>query len=459
MARQKKKRQQRSARQARVAQGQPGRGGETSPNHRVALPAETKDRTAPVGDLAILLGAQKASAFFKRQQENLSRAQTRKSGTEDADTRRQGLYTVLNYNRIPSAVSIMLIDIDKTITGADEKITEEIAWELTDLALQRIFACFITGRDTDWVVKHAFSIFMRDHRFAQARNHLRFYTEAGCLRVWVDEYGKLHAISLPELKGHPLLEKQVRERLAALCYNPVNLQRAEGNKPGPLEEIARDADEQLWFVSRENKPLLEKHIWNPRKEIMGTLEKIRDPDGTVSDFDQRPMIAQVREILRKWGLDGHIEVSDARTAINLTPKVDKQAIGKSYAAGIALWEIAEHQLAQGEEWSEILRRTLCFGDAPVDTEFTAPKLPTDAAAALAKYPPPMAYVGNPGYLPKTKDEPLFHLRKNIVFQATGNASVEKYAGSDQMHWSDPFGPLVFLAVVNWLRARDRFKPF
>lgn len=379
-----------------------------------------------------------------------------------------GIFVVNDYTKIPET-SILLLDIDGTLTGSDGKITDQVAWQLTRLADEKgIYINFITGRDVRWLVKYAIRPLWKFARYPDIRSRFRFYAESGCVRIAFGEADECMIKKPPVLDDHPLCEPETRAKLAKLSYNPGNLIRADqlGRARRINEEEIYDANGVAFIIpAREReRPTLWEHVWSNTKQVIGTYEKHREQSGKVKDINQEVYVSEVKKNLDLMGLAKHMHVEVPDTAINLVPKVNGKAMGKSWAAGLALQEIREYHLrgdAGGVEWSQIIRRTLAFGDGEADLDFTSPDLPDGKAKdALDDHMPKMVFVGPPSAIPK-EGKPQYPLRRNIIIQATGNMPVigvpDRAGGLPTIKWGSASGAVVFSEVIDFLW--DCFRAF
>lgn len=389
---------------------------------------------------------------------------------EQEQYEKEGLFFVRDYNALPET-SIMLVDIDGTITSASGggHIPAQVAWQLARLAASGIYICFITGRDIGWLLQYGIAPFLCFFRYPAIRNQLRFFGESGCLRLVLEEGGAISCKVPRVLQGHPLLEKENRDKLAALCYNPHNSTWCQPDASTPLDMVkfygAVNKDAYLIDInaSADERPPLDKYHWSPYKIIIGTAEKNRIRPGVPETFIQESYVRRLVKEIKELKLAKKAAVQEISTALNIVPVVHNQPLGKSWAAGVALSEIYRNEFNGEVPWNVLLARTLVFGDGKADLEFTNPAIPDpEAQQALRKRPPQMVFVGNAAEdLPKDTSDPLWPLRDNIVIQATGNREIigAPPGKREAIRWADPFGASVFTAVVDWLHLNQMFRPF
>lgn len=274
-------------------------------------------------------------------------------------------------------VSHIIWDIDGTITDETGKLDATVAAQILDLAKAGIHHTFITGRDAAWIQNHVINPMKNAPDFAGNRDRLRFYAEVGCVELTdeVDDQGNLIRIFDVDIENHPLKKNElnIRTALQDLVYDPAKLKPYTPSvSPASDEKVIYDANEKGWIVNvNQAPPRCDEYIWADSKEAFATFEKIRDVTGKIKDFDQTPYAQEIRRMISENGFEDFIDIEVIGTAINITPKLEGEKLGKAWAAGKAL--LALHNQLGIDDLDRIIRSTICAGDGAADFEFTIPR--------------------------------------------------------------------------------------
>ena len=332
----------------------------------------------------------------------------------------------INHPTMLRPVSHIIWDIDGTITERD-RVSVEVLIKILRLAQSGIYHSFITGRDTDWIIKFVIDPMKRFDCFADVKDKLSFDAEVGCMTISPTGEKIIHL----ELQTHPLYtnEKGIRDTLKKLVYQPENPQSLQPTPRGvtPPPDIY-DANGEGYRITSTSPPPCERYIWSHHKEVFATLEKIRDASGTWDTFDQAPYVKIIQQAFDNAGLANEITIQAASTAIDIVP-ISKggHQLAKSWAAGRVL-----EKLGSQYSLNRVVSQTIAIGDSKSDLDFTIPDFSTE----LQYEPIPIIYVGSEQNLDGSE------LQDNIMIQAKGET-----------------GPRVASAVLDFLKIWDYFEAF
>lgn len=276
------------------------------------------------------------------------------------------LYRILNEKIIPPKIRHIIWDVNGTITIGDIPDVE-VCERIITLAKKDVHHSFITGRDRKWL-QNFVSFLSKFEGFEKVVENLHFYPELGLMN-WDPISGQVEVTDL--IKGHPILDSKVRQKIAGLFYQDKNLKPYQGEeKPGYF--IGGDANGNFFLIPENPEVEFPWFIWSSEKQIMGSAEVIRNPNTSLRK-DCAEKIGQSAErlavIFRNWGLGDLIKVSPVSTALNLVPIVSGFALNKDMAAGIALYRLAQRLKMN---INQICSQTIAIGDGLADLQFATP---------------------------------------------------------------------------------------
>ena len=367
---------------------------------------------------------------------------------------------VINYSTKLHTVSHIIWDIDGVITGEDGSLSHEVAAKIICLGSQGIFHSFITGRDADWLIENIVTPMKSFSTFAEVRQNLTFYGEAGSVIVDIVN-GEVTARVHPQAEVHPLATNKdgIRDLLRELVYDPKKLKAYKRKRIGPREKVIYDANQRGWIVNIDkNEPPLHPYIWSTSKKVFATLEKIRDEEGKIQVFDQIPFVQIVNRMIRESGLEEFIEVAPADTAIDIVPKANGLRLGKSWAAGRALQHIQEDILGSIPLLDSVIDATIAFGDSEADLDFTVPLFPKNIQRRLQHNTLQIVFVGDEHGLPSPGHQRAKYT-DHIIIQGTGAGDLAFDWPKNLIHLHAAKGARVVSAVLDFLKQWDYFKPF
>ena len=279
--------------------------------------------------------------------------------------------------------------------------------------------------------------------------------------VTFDPTGEIEQNIHPRVKEHPLCtnDREIREKLRVLAWDPDKLKRFEGGKaPSPPEEAIYDANRLGYLINRLDSPLCYPYIWSPFKKAFATFEKIRDEEGQVKTFDQTPYEEIIAKVIQKEGFGDLIATEVVSTAINIVPAADHMPLGKSWAAGGAVENIQQRKLGSQSVLDTVIDRTIAIGDGRADLDFTTPYFPPAVASKLQHSTIPIIFVGGEQDLPQI-GSPAGKLRDNIIIRATGKGDLEYEYEKELIRLHSAKGPRVVSVILDFLKQWDYFRPF
>jgi hypothetical protein len=354
--------------------------------------------------------------------------------------------------------SVIIWDIDGTITDPNNEVNHEVAAKIINLGLSGIYHLFITGRDANWIIRNVIEPMKKFYGFPRMHDNMIFFAEVGCVILTVDARGEVTKRIHPRVENHPLKlnTNGIRDILKDLTYNPEKLRRLEKNEIiDPVEnEVIYDADRVSWVVPRSlPKPLFPQHIWSVYKEVFATFENLRDPNGKAMYFDQTPWAEKLRHVIVERGFADHIDVEIVSTALNIVPKIQESRLGKSWAAGMALLHLRE-KLGRSFTLDEIINKTIAFGDGKADFDFTVPYFDPSTRDSLEYKNVPLVFVGEEEDLPGNEN-----LLKNMIISATGGGELLFIRTKQVIELHPIKGAMVTSAVLDFLKQWDYFRSF
>lgn len=369
-------------------------------------------------------------------------------------------------------ISHIIWDIDGTITDENGEVSQEVAAKIIQLGLEGIYQSFITGRDADWIIKKVIEPMKKFYNFDRVRDNLIFDAESGCVTLEVGP-SKVQRVVNPSLIDHPLKTNAsktgpkkkkgklgIRDRLKALAFNPENLGRYNpAVKLKPHEEVIYDANCQGWIIdTRKPRPVCHPYVWSTSKEVFATFEKVRDENGHIKTFDQESYVQLVHDTIADAGFADLIDVEVISTALNIVPKVNGTALGKSWAAGSALLNIWRNKLGEGMPLEEVIRRTISAGDGAADLNFTLPIFPSKIQETLRLRALKIIFVGREKDLP-SKGSAAEVLKENIIIQATGQGDLAFISDKNYIGLHTAIGARVITRIVDFLKLWGYFRHF
>lgn len=356
-------------------------------------------------------------------------------------------------------------DIDRTITGEDGMLSQEVAAKICNIAREDgVFHSFITGRDAEWIFVNVIIPLKDFYMFADVRTRLDFYGEVGSVLQHVDEYGAVTKMFDPDIERHPLKtnENGIRNKLRSLVYDPDQLSEyVSGARLETTQEVIYDANGRGYVVNLGSSavPLCHPYIWSTSKEAFATFEKIRTADGRISDFDQQPFADKIHDVIRQEGMQDYIDLEVIGTAINIVPKVNSSRLGKSWAAGKALVNLWDRKLKRRVPLEAVISGTIAAGDGLADLDFSHPIFPHCVDSELrGEANVDVVFVGSERDLPKPGQE-RSELLKNIIFKATGEGTLAVHANCQSITWHDAIGATVISEVLDYMKLWNHFRPF
>ena len=363
--------------------------------------------------------------------------------------------------------SHIIWDIDGTITDENGQLSPEVAAKIICLGSgdMGIHHTFITGRDGNWLIEKIVAPMQKFPMFRDVSHNLTFYGEAGSVVVGIGSGKTVTKKVHQQVEDHPLAlnKRGIRDNLRELVYDPTKLTTYEG-EVGAREKVIYDGNEQGWIVNiDEDEPPLHPYIWSTSKEVFATLEKIRDEEGKIKDFDQAPFVQIVKEMIKKKGFERQIDIAPAATAIDIVPKAKGLKLGKSWAAGRALLRIHDDVLGCDPNKPDLHRLrtviddTIAFGDSEADLDFITPLFPQTIQRKLSRDHRTLqiVFVGDDGGIPGYKDK----YKEHIIIHGTGEGDLafNRHKNVIQLHAAR--GARVVSAVLDFLKQWDYFKPF
>lgn len=338
--------------------------------------------------------------------------------------------------KLPDKISVVFLDIDKTITGGDV-LDLDIAKLLVDLAKRRIRIVFVTGRDRFWLVKNLAEELknIAGANYKVIAQFLQFDAELGL--VSIDPLSFMPEI-LSEAKKNPLVIASVRERLASLCWQSQNLTPYQASDQVPPHyQIIKDANNNAFLIPHNRHKIdaaikLPEFIWSDSKEIIATLEAIRDAVKREVPPEIEAMIPSATQILQAfidhWHMGDSIRISPVGTAINITLILDGLVFDKDWAAGKTLRRI--HQ-ETGIDVIKIAERSIAVGDGRADFLFGRPYFGNNQYGDIA-----FAFVGAKDQFTDKPEE----IRNTVINPLPGHK-----------------GALVTLEILRMLDEQSRFE--
>jgi len=319
------------------------------------------------------------------------------------------MYHILREESIPTNPKHIIWDVNGTITKGDAP-DREVLQEIVALAKKDVHHSFITGRDRKWLQKFLISHLRRIDGFEKTIANFHFYPELALINLDATS-GEAEVTTL--LKNHPLTDPSLRRKIANLFYQTRNLVPYQGKDEAGYFQ-GGDADGNFFLIPEAPQVEFPWFIWSDSKELMATVEVLRNPDTTIN----KTCSARINEakeklesIFRDWQLEDQIKVSPVSSALNLVPIVDNRPLDKDIAAGIAIDNLSQY-LEIGVY--ELLSRTIAIGDGTADLQFATPSL------GLI----PIFFVG-----PKSQLRPTVLQEKQVVLVAEGSIKEEGEVGS------------------------------
>lgn len=378
------------------------------------------------------------------------------------------LYQINDFSRLRIA-SHLIWDIDGTITDENGQLSQEIAAKLIELARMGIYHSFITGRDAPWIVVKVIKQLKRFFNFSSVRDHFVFYAEVGCIAMRVGEDGEVVQVEAEEIREHPLkCNAALRQTLRELTYHPSDPNLPE-QKNGAVEACERpkqsepfviyDANDCAWRRNpNQPEPSCSPYIWSPTKQVFATLEKLRDEEGRVRNFDQTPFEEAARRAIEDAGFGDAVALEAISTALNIVPKVNGTKLGKSWAAGRAILHVWSRKLGRGVPLDQVIARTLAFGDGKADLDFTKPAFLTTVIPQVVDSCLQIVFVGGVDDLPAigTTDRALCD---NVIIQATGMGELSVDYRKRFIHLQEGRGARVVSEALDFLKLWNFFQKF
>jgi hypothetical protein len=357
--------------------------------------------------------------------------------------------------------SHIIWDIDGTITERD-KLSEEATIKIINLALKGVYHSFITGRDGDWIIANVIQPMSKFFHFGMVNSQLDFFAEVGCVFVTSTQPGRYSLDVNPSVADHPLITNKngIRDKLRGLVYDPQKLEaRKKGHRVSLRCDVIHDANGVAYCVDRsKSSPNCYPYVWSVYKKAFATFEKVRDEDGKVKTFEQQPYEDIALNEIKKAGFSESIKTEVVSTAINVIPVVDGLSLGKSWAAGIAIKNVAENKLHGAFSTEDVLARTVAIGDGLSDLDFTEPTFSHADAKKLTRKSVPIIFVGQQSDLPKAGQHKE-RLLKNIIIQATGHGELQFMYTAPRIELTPATGPRVVSAILDFLKNWDYFGGF
>jgi hypothetical protein len=357
--------------------------------------------------------------------------------------------------------SHIIWDIDGTITEANGEMSQEVAAKIINLGLKGVYQTFITGRDAKWIEDKVIARMASFTNFPLVRDRLIFFAEVGCLMLGIDTNGKVTKTVDPQIARHPLKinKKGIRDDLRGLVYDPDKLAKFKSRSKGETPaEVIYDADGNGYKFDPRNTPPCHPYVWSIQKECFATLEKVRTKEGYVKAFDQTPYVEKVSRAIKLKSFDREVGTEEISTAINIVPRVDGRNLGKSWAAGKALYNIWRNKLGKRINLNQVVAGTVAFGDGRADLDFTKPMFPQDVSGQITQDSLEMIFVGGSQDLPR-EGEPRYELCKNIIIHATGQGDLAFNWEEDAIHLQPAKGGRVVSEVLDFLKHWDYFSSF
>lgn len=369
------------------------------------------------------------------------------------------LYKILDFAKL-HFISNIIWDIDGTITDESGDVSQEVAAKIINLGLDGIFHSFITGRDAQWIIDHVIDPMQRYFNFSRVIDNLIFFAEVGCVTIERSAQGGWEIKANPLVDKHPLAQNAngIRDKLAALAYNPPKTDEHKRGEPPPLGfDVIYDANNTGWRIDRSKPgPPCSQYIWSPYKKVFATFEKIRDESGRVKSFDQTQFEEIIRRTIKEAGFESAIGVEVVSTAINIVPIVDTTlTLGKSWAAGVALQNVQETKLGKTVVLDEVIDKTIAVGDGRADFDFTVPTFPSEIDCKLQHRTIQIIFVGGDQDLPVEGDLK----RKNIIIQATARGDLSFDYTRDIIYLQSAKGGRVVSTVLDFLKQWNYFRHF
>ncbi len=357
--------------------------------------------------------------------------------------------------------SHIIWDIDGTITEVDGEMSQEVAAKIINLGMLGVYQTFITGRDAKWIENKVIAKMVSFPNFPLVRDRLIFFAEVGCLMLGIDANGKVMKTVDPQIEEHPLKinKNGIRDELRKLVHDPAKLAKFKPHTPGePPPNVIYDADGKGYEFDPKNMPSCYPYVWSIPKECFATLEKVRTKDGCVKAFDQTPYAERVSRTIKKKRFDKEADIEVLSTAINIVPRVNGRNLGKSWAAGKALYNIWENKSGKAVDLNQIISGTVAFGDSIADLDFTKPMFPANISRQVSQDSLEIIFVGGSHDLPK-KGESRHELCKNIIIHATGQGDLAFNWQEDVIHLQPAKGGRVVSEVLDFLKHWDYFRRF
>ena len=266
-------------------------------------------------------------------------------------------------------VSHIIWDVDGPIVFRDKPDFDVLRF-IAKLAKAEIFQSFISGRDASWLVKNLINplkeVFPGFHQYTR---YFSVYPELGTITF---DLLSGERIINPSLENHPLTRFDIRTALSMLALKTFMLGKYQpGTKIRSNCRIGGDAEGNLYLIPKETNVLLPFLIWSSTKSVIGTYEVLRDEHGDVPNLEMGEIVKVIMAKIKELGLEGKVSIAPTRTAIDIAPIVNSNALNKDVAGGLAISQVRE-KTTSDYSLIDITGRTIAFGDGKTDFLFTLP---------------------------------------------------------------------------------------
>lgn len=343
-----------------------------------------------------------------------------------------------NQSRIPKRISVIIWDIDGTITEFDQLDTKLTKF-IVDSALTGVIHVFITGRDRFWMIKSFLKPLeqIAGNDFAKIAPHLILFPELGLMTL--DPLSHEPTI-FENVLTHPLMIGigSVRDRLASFFWKSQQLQPYKQNDSIPNGHfIGKDANDNsyLFPINPHNVNaaiIFPDFIWSDTKELIATAEVMRDARQKITGPRNKkimPAAEIIKLFLDYWDIK-EIKVSAVGTAINIVPVLDGIVLDKDWTAGRVLTILSQKK---GATIPEIAEETIAIGDGSADFLCAIPRVLGNNDVRVA-----FAFVGKKEQYTKNPDQAQQVIAKSIP---------------------DFSGPCVTNEIISWLQDQNKFAAF
>jgi hypothetical protein len=332
---------------------------------------------------------------------------------------------IIDQKKIPKEIRLIFLDVNGTITKADE-VDREILKQALNSAEKGSYIVFITGRDRIWLEKFLIEKIEQENPTEYMMKKMGFYPELGVYDL--DPISKTPTPCTGVL-DHSLIEDgSLKERISRLFLRTSDLENIEYDEQRrPGFYAVRDAEQQRYWYPIKTQNLstdviFYDFIWSESKEVISTAEVLRDDKSRIPD-SRKKQIGPAAEILISlfyyWRIDEKVSVVPTSTAIDIVPVIDGITIDKSWAAGRALKKLSEQT---GENMRDLASKSVAIGDGASDFKFSHP-LNLENPKEILKVP--FIFVGEE--MPKsiTPEE-----RESIIIESTLGPDGQRYKGSE-----------------------------